>query len=355
VLADEKKHGDAETEVPDIDNVPRKPRDILCLLLFLVAWIGWLIVAMMAVTDGCPDNCNDPNKLIYGFDSKACMCGKDCTKDGGPDNTGKLRLYIPDPRDPALRLCMASCPADFGFDKKKSVSSGAYVCPTAGGEEWCKTTGLDAKQKQNGEAMFYQERTHGSLLTMEGASDNCFLPSANITDCWYPTYPTNDVFFKCIPTIPTNFSDEQKEQLQAAGLPIGGGDFGNAMGSLGNPAGEVGVWAAELNQTAYLLGVAFGVALIMGFVFLLLIRLFAVPIVWLCMVGLLIMCLASTLLLWDRAGVIPVFSTIGVCMCVCVCARASITLYISSNRRKRADSQVGSNTTALAAGSRVKG
>ena len=48
------KHGEAETEIPDIDTIPRKPRDILCLLLFLVAWIGWVIVALMAITDGCP-------------------------------------------------------------------------------------------------------------------------------------------------------------------------------------------------------------------------------------------------------------------------------------------------------------
>ena len=310
MLADTKKHGDAEVEVPDIDNVKRKPRDILCLLLFLVAWVGWLIVAMMAVTDGCPDNCNDPNKLIYGFDSKACMCGKDCTSDGGPDNTGKLRLYIPDPRDPALRLCLAACPKDFAFDKKLSVANGAYVCPVAGGKETCKSQGLSQEQKQNNEAMFYQERTRGSTLTAEGATDNCFLPTANMTDCWYPTYPSSDVFFKCIPSIPTNFSDEQKQQLQAAGLPIGSGDFGNAMGSLSNPAGEIGVWAAELNQTSYLLGVAFGMALIMGFVFLFLIRLFAVPIVWTSMVGLLLMSIACTLLLWDRAGVIPLFSTL---------------------------------------------
>jgi len=48
------KHGEAETEIPDMDTIPRKPRDILCLLLFLVAWIGWVIVALMAITDGCP-------------------------------------------------------------------------------------------------------------------------------------------------------------------------------------------------------------------------------------------------------------------------------------------------------------
>jgi hypothetical protein len=32
-------------------------------------WIAWIMVAMMAVTDGCPDNCNNPMKLVYGFDT----------------------------------------------------------------------------------------------------------------------------------------------------------------------------------------------------------------------------------------------------------------------------------------------
>ena len=55
---DANKHGDKETEVPDIDNISRKPRDICCVLLFLVAWLGWIIVAAMAMTDGCPGACS---------------------------------------------------------------------------------------------------------------------------------------------------------------------------------------------------------------------------------------------------------------------------------------------------------
>jgi len=56
--------------------------------------------------------------------------------------------------------------------------------------------------------------------------------------------------------------------------------------------------------------VAFVIALIMGFVFLLLIRLFAVPIVWTSMIGLLIVSILGTIFLWDRAGVIPLTSTL---------------------------------------------
>ena len=381
---DANKHGDKETEVPDIDNISRKPRDICCVLLFLVAWLGWIIVAAMAMTDGCPgacsqraprpalarrvrtlleatnqqrahalamdampaaacvrrrggaprarvgwpvlsdahcgraDNCNDPNKLIYGYDSMGCMCGKDCTKDGGPNNEGRKRLYIPDPRDPALRLCLESCPKEFAFNKTASVQTGVYLCP----KDVCSSA-LSQQQKVNKEKMFYLERNRGSQVTAQGKLDNCFAPTANSTDCWYPTYPTSDVVFKCIPSLPVNLTDDQKRMLTEAGLPIGGADFGSALGPLSNPAGEIGVWASELNQTAWLLGVAFALAMIMGFIFLLLIRLFAVPIVWTAMVGLFVMSILSTLLLWDRAGVIPLTATM--------------------------DEKIGSNMTALAA------
>ena len=250
MLAAGKDLGEKETEVPDIDSVPRKPRDILCLLLFLVAWGAWLIVAMMAITDGCPDNCNDPRKLVYGFDSQACMCGKDCSQmvPPGPNNKGKYRLYIPDPRDTDLRICVETCPPGFAFNKSSAVSAGTYLCKDNICEE-----GLTAAQKADNDKMFFQERAYGggcptqrraaiqalncfSLISwpsnaphsalifspplplassdgrvclcahtsimvtpllcigaMTSKLDNCFLPTANASDCWYPTYPTSEV------------------------------------------------------------------------------------------------------------------------------------------------------------------
>ena len=245
---DDKNHGDKETEVPDIDTVKRKPRDICCLLLFLVAWLGWIIVAAMAVTDGCPDNCNDPYKLIFGFDTTGCMCGKDCTKLGGPNNVGRKRLYIPDPRDTSLRLCIASCPPTFAFDKTLAVNNGVFLCPGGNCER-----GLTNEQQKAGTKLFYQERANGAVLSGNGKLDNCFLPTANVTDCWYPTYPTSEVMYKCIPSIPLNFTDDEKKMLLSAGLPIGAADFGASLGALSNPAGIVGVWAAELRQVLNLL------------------------------------------------------------------------------------------------------
>jgi hypothetical protein len=276
----------------------------------------------MVTNDGCPDDCNDPMKLVYGFDSEGCMCGKDCTSKGGPDNTGKKRLYIPDPRDTGLRMCLESCPPEFAFNKSSAVSAGVYRCPdkvctqglTADQQKTCKDEGVCEK-------LFYMERDPAYGAKTLGKLDNCFLPTANTSDCWYPTYPTTDVFFKCIPTLPT-MDAETTAQLELAGLPAGSGEFGNSLGALSNPGGEVGTWTAELNQTYVLLIIAFVVAFAMGFTFLMLMRSFAVPIVYLSTIGLLVVSLGASLFLWDRAGVIPVFSTI--------------------------DSKVGSNVTAMA-------
>jgi hypothetical protein len=71
---DEKKYGDKETEIPGPANAKRGCRDILCVIIFLVAWLAWIILAAMAVTDGCPQDCNDPQKLIYGSPAPPYLC-----------------------------------------------------------------------------------------------------------------------------------------------------------------------------------------------------------------------------------------------------------------------------------------
>jgi hypothetical protein len=38
------------------------------------AWLAWIILAAMAMTDGCPQDCNDPQKLIYGFPAPPYLC-----------------------------------------------------------------------------------------------------------------------------------------------------------------------------------------------------------------------------------------------------------------------------------------
>uniref|UniRef100_A0A7S4PPC4 Choline transporter-like protein n=1 Tax=Guillardia theta TaxID=55529 RepID=A0A7S4PPC4_GUITH len=290
---DEQKFGDKETDVPSPETAKRSCRDLLCLIVFLLAWAVWIVLALMVFTDGCPNHCNDPMKLVYGTDSNGCMCGRKCT-DLNVDNTGKKRLYLPDPRDPYSRLCLATCPTAFAFTKDEAVKQGTYVC--AGNA--CMLGGASV--------WFYNQNKAGGS-SVAAPLDNCFLPTSNSTNCWYPSYPTIDVLYKCIPSLPANISTDS-ESLQAAGLPSSIGSFGDSLSTLQSPGGSVGQYAAELSQTWQLIIIGMVIALVLGFVFLLLVRFFAVAILWIVIIGLFIVLAACSLFAWDRTGKISIFS-----------------------------------------------
>ena len=297
------KYGEAEKEVPDILNANRKCRDVICLIIFILAWVAWIILAIMAFSDGCPDQCNDPRKLIYGYDSNGCRCGADCSSSGGPDNRDKLRLYIPDPRALDVRICVASCPATFSADKNTSVSMGAFLCP----QNTCNSC---PSSSQKGQKCFSNERKAGSLantgiLAVAAKADACFLPSANTSDCWYPTYPTTDIFFKCAPSLPNGY-----QVSDTTALPFDVSMLGNTTSSLTNPAGEIGQMVAELSHLWRLLVVSVAIAVAMGFVYLILLRLFAKLIMFVTLFGLLIVLAICSLFAWDKTGKIHVFEAV---------------------------------------------
>mmetsp|Transcript_60527 Transcript_60527/g.143932 ORF Transcript_60527/g.143932 Transcript_60527/m.143932 type:complete len:950 (+) Transcript_60527:231-3080(+) len=293
----ESKYGAKETEIPGPTTAKRGCRDILCVIIFIVAWLAWIIIALMAFTDGCPDNCNDPQKLIYGFDSSGCMCGKNCTDDGLGDNTGMYSMYMPNPLSPDERVCMETCPPAFSFNKTEAEEVGAYKCP--GGN--CTLAGRVG-------LFFFNQRNKGDFASGDGATDNCFLPTSNGTECWYPTYPSSEVFFKCIPAMPANLTKEDLEKLAAVGLPVDNAEFAEMLNFMSNPGGEIGTITAELVSTWYIVLAGCGMAVVMGFAFLMCIRLLAVPCTYLTMIGLLLMLTVSTLLAFDRTGKIQLVS-----------------------------------------------
>ena len=297
------KYGEPEKEMPNIVDVNRKCRDVLCLLIFIIAWVAWIICAIMAFTDGCPNQCNDPRKLIYGYDSNGCRCGADCSSSGGPDNSNKLRLYIPDPRSLNVRICLSSCPNAFLADKNSSVAVGAYLCPG----NLCSSC---PNGSPKGDKCFSNERkssllSNPSALALVSKTDDCFLPIANSSDCWYPTYPTSDLFFKCVPALPNNIPPSA-----SAALPFDVSMLANTTSSLSNPAGEIGQMAAELAQMWSLLVVAVAIAVVMGFVYLILVRLIAKCMMFFTLFGLLLVLALCSLFAWDKTGKIHIFASV---------------------------------------------
>uniref|UniRef100_A0A6U4PCE9 Uncharacterized protein n=1 Tax=Hemiselmis andersenii TaxID=464988 RepID=A0A6U4PCE9_HEMAN len=296
---DGEKFGKPEDKVPEIDEVKRGCTDIFCFCLFLVMWIVWIILAIMAMTDGCPNNCNNPYKLVYGFDADGCMCNSDCTSTLGIDNTNKPNLYIPDPREPSVRLCLAACPSDWGFSKNLSTPVGTYRC--GGGA--CNVAGKS-------EPEFFVQRTKGDVLSNDGMFDNCFLPGSNGTDCWYPTYPTQELLYKCVPMLPANMSEEQSATLAKMGMPVDTASFGGAMAFMSNPAGEIGTLTAEFTLTWPILLASALIAIVLGFVWMILIRLFAMVMLWVTCIGLFFLFGLVAVFAWDKTGKIEIFSTI---------------------------------------------
>ncbi|KAJ1473232.1 hypothetical protein T484DRAFT_1837273 [Baffinella frigidus] len=97
----------------------RQCRDTFCIILFVLAWIAWLILIWVAVTDGCPEDCNDPRRLVFGTDSRTAeVCGAGALLE-------KPRLYYPNPADlSSRRFCVAECPGASSLSADTSVAFG---------------------------------------------------------------------------------------------------------------------------------------------------------------------------------------------------------------------------------------
>ncbi|KNC56218.1 uncharacterized protein AMSG_11472, partial [Thecamonas trahens ATCC 50062] len=94
---------------------PTKDRgctDILFLLLFILFWVGMVVVGSMALDRG------QPERLLYGTDSYGNLCSKqnNDVSDGEPwrDMRGKSKLFFGNPFVPdKLQVCVSACPTEF--------------------------------------------------------------------------------------------------------------------------------------------------------------------------------------------------------------------------------------------------
>jgi len=264
VAPEEGKHGKEFEHDPNF-NGPitqgRKCRDVLCLLFFVVFWGVWIIGAYLAFSDGCPDNCNTPLRLVYGYDSAGQMCG-------GANHPDRKRMWIGLPyKITTSRVCMATCPE----------TTGAQICVT--------------------EQMMIKENpsTLDKLRT-------CF---AFDPPCCYTSYKTTETLFKCVPYANVSLTS-------AAGMLPGNtsnDQWNSAVSFAENPSGAFGTAVGQMVQYWVVILGSVIVALILGFVWLLFLRLFVGVMVWVTVVGFLLLLIACTVLAWEKAGVIDLSST----------------------------------------------
>ncbi|KAI9179895.1 hypothetical protein H9P43_005227 [Blastocladiella emersonii ATCC 22665] len=100
----------------------RKCRDVFWLLLFAAYWVGMIILAILAITNG------DPRRLVLPTDSYGNLCGIDNTglRTGGRNLTATPYLYFFDPTDGrAKQVCVSACPRDTTIPLYTKLN---YIC-----------------------------------------------------------------------------------------------------------------------------------------------------------------------------------------------------------------------------------
>lgn len=253
-----------------VDQVERRCTDVLCFLLFIVMWCLWIILAILAFTDGCgsASGCNTPMRLVYGYDSKGNQCGSG-------DLSSMKTMFVGNPADAVgSRICVGSCPSSMVSIAALTSSGKGAICVDLNGK-----------------------LTTTSAAALAPATNLCML-KRKTSDCCYLPYPTKEIMFKCVPDISnvTSLADSalggDSEELKAV----------TAFTS--NPQGQVGIAFAQVVTSWPILVGAVVLALIIGFIFLLALRILVMPIVITMIFSLLIILAGLSIFFWNKAGLI---------------------------------------------------
>lgn len=182
------------------------------------------------------------------------------------------------------RVCVDVCP----------TTAGALLCVDGNGRQTAAPTGLD-------------------LLKMQ----DCYTATTTV-NCCYVTYPTKEskkrpihripvltyiffsALFKCVPDLgigSPNFNSSTMGDAKA---------FNAALDFAANPAGAAGAAMGKIVQYWVVIAASVIVALVLGFIWLIFLRLFVGVMVWCTVVGLLLFLIILTIFAWEKAGLISI-------------------------------------------------
>ncbi|ROT82456.1 hypothetical protein C7M84_024381 [Penaeus vannamei] len=231
----------------------RSCTDILCLLLFLVFLVGWGVVAGFAATSG------DPSRLLYPTDSFGRVCGKD------PGLEDKKFLFFFDltkcasPKViatgcPTPQVCVEKCPSKNWFYTSATADKKDLIC-----KDTVNITQMTADK-----------------LVNEGHCARYYVES-------------DDLAGRCIPKVPDGVIDmEGVPILDDENEPVTGELLAKASKFLARfyQASEVadGVFQ-DIKMTWWILLAGFGVAMVVSFIWILLLRFISAVMIWFSLVA----------------------------------------------------------------------
>lgn len=332
----------------------RKCTDCFFLIVFGVFWVGMLVVAIVGMQHG------NPTKLFYATDYEGNVCGSTATTCNGDCST-KTDINYPRitedlfaaaaggiPTDPTqvklYGVCTNGCPerndyvcdyqglskiqslfptANLGDNLVRGPSSAARrlnsVGATVGSPEWNKLqtcqAKVDALPGSNGAVI--------GLAPWKLIPDNGDSCSDLLQHCWFQGQKSKAYFFRCVPQEPREVST-----VEVCVRPKSLRDQPNSPGCkekrvetvevLLTPAQE-NVLAKQMNGVAMklsryfadleksklvVLGLGAGFAMVLGFVWITLLRFFSTFMVWATVKLVLLSLLSITLMLYSQADLL---------------------------------------------------
>ncbi|EQC34036.1 hypothetical protein SDRG_08250 [Saprolegnia diclina VS20] len=325
------KGGQDGTEGSPFKKSSRKCTDVLCLLFFVLFWIGMAVISIVSYTKG------QPQRLAYGMDFKGRICGTQSTSaaNGVPayDLTNYTYLAYPrlaqdlydmqldtkfDPTDPAnlkklYGVCVSACPSSLdangdplyvhalvSYEKHDVVSTtnvsyGASVEDTAAGSPF--------KIYINTTSVMYRclELPDQEQINYVRCVDDCPSSSPNTSICG-----SNSTFYDCGSMGCTNYqrkhlSSCKNVQLKTETTTSQPANQSPIFDAMNSGWFMIMGWFSDLQKAAVpvlICGALF--ALILGFVWLVLMRFCAGFFVWLTILLVIAMLLITTFFLAYR-------------------------------------------------------
>eukprot|EP00164_Ancoracysta_twista_P009652 GFYU01014362.1.p1 GENE.GFYU01014362.1~~GFYU01014362.1.p1 ORF type:complete len:634 (+),score=225.77 GFYU01014362.1:114-2015(+) len=231
----------------------RKCTDVLFLILFIAFWIGMFAVAGVGFSKG------NPKRLYYGSDYEGNVCGLDNSQwknTGGRELLEEKNLYWPNiVQYPQISICVANCPTAMPPATIMQYVCGYNVC-------WEKT---DKCEKERVAALAKSHSEPGNK-------------------CWFPLR-SEAMFARCLPINATDIAQT------------------NAIADrLNNSDEQFQRWMNDLTISwPVLLGCVF-VCLVLCFVWLLFLRMFAGMMIWFIIIAVFALFLAMTIIAYMKGG-----------------------------------------------------
>ena len=325
-------------DVDDFSSVKRSCHDTPFCCLFIAFWFGMLVVFYTGVKAG------QPEKLLYGTDYEGNVCGVDNSGNppkgfnGDPadlDFTNKPVLFFPilgqlidfqAPQNTVMfGICVEKCPTEMSyFDKCACLSSGIVSASDNIGQGMVPSFCFDFEQRFQGDPAAPKTAVMGANVppALQGQPHDCICKN-DYSKCYEVSFPTKEMMYRCIP-----WSDKNETvtlscvDANGNGVPIDSADCRTVLqetnsvqrkpkielpivAQLQGFATTAGIMVNDVSLTwRLIIGIGGGVAVLAGFTWLFLMKMFAGIVVWVTILALICMELVGTFTLAMKSGLL---------------------------------------------------